>query len=384
MRTGVAGTAGLGVAFVILWNSGFIGAEYGLPYAGTFTLLFWRYVALTVILLGFLLARGQALWPGLPAVCSAGFVGVLAHGCWLSFVLLSLDMGVPAGIIALVVALQPLATGAFSGMATGERTDFRQWLGLLTGFCGVAIAVGGSLAGPGSVPVMGYVLPVGSVVAITVASLFQRRQDQASRALPLPIALLYQSAATALVLLPAALAVEGLAADWQPPFILTMSWLVLGVSLGAYGAMWLLLARLDATRVASLFYLGPPVTMLMAWLAFGDPVYATDLAGFWAKFVLVKASLETGAYLIAATALVVGLLTIFSMTKIWGEAFWKPHPDGDAAAEGGPNAAERRLLLALIAFLSTVAFARFAERRLRRSDPEERADVDAQRRDDPA
>lgn len=50
------------------------------------------------------------------------------------------------------------------------------------------------------------------------------------------------------------------------------------------------------------------------------------LSGFWAKLTLVRAGLETGQYLIVAAALGVSLLTLFSMTKIWGETFWKTSP----------------------------------------------------------
>lgn len=274
-------TFGLSLAFVLLWNSGFIGAEYGLPYTGPFTLLFWRYLVLAAVLLLYLGLRGRARWPGSLAVAHAAFVGVMAHGVWLGCVLLALERGVPAGIVALVVALQPLVTGAFSGPVVGERTNRYQWLGLVLGFCGVAIAVGARLDIADAASVFGYLIPFGSVVAITAASLLQRRLETGGRAhrLPVDVALFYQSLATALVAAVPALVAEQVATQWEPTFLATMLWLILGVSLGAYGVMWLLLARLDATRVASLFYLGPPVTMLMAWVAFGDTLRASDVMG---------------------------------------------------------------------------------------------------------
>jgi drug/metabolite transporter (DMT)-like permease len=269
----------MALAFVLLWNSGFIGAEYGLPYAGPFTLLFWRYLALTTVLLLYLLFRGRALWRGLPAAAHASFVGVLAHGVWLGCVLVALARGVPAGIVALVVALQPLTTGAFSGLAVGERTNRYQWLGLVMGFCGVAISIGARLESDDTASAFGYLVPFGSVVAITAASLLQRRQETTGRTLPLDVTLYYQSLATTIAFAVPALFVERLATEWTVPFLATMAWLILAVSLGAYGLMWLLLARIDATRVASLFYFGPPVTMVMAWIAFGDVLWITDVIG---------------------------------------------------------------------------------------------------------
>lgn len=277
----VGGLLGLELLFVLLWNSGFIGAEYGLPYTGPWTLLLWRYAALSVLLGLWLVASGRWAWPGRRAVGHTAVVGVLAHGVWLGCVLVAIDMAVPVGIIALVTALQPLLTGALSGLVVGERTGARQWLGLILGFCGVAIAVGARMTLDAETPALGYLLPFGSVVGITVASLLQRRwaRHGIRAALPLDITLFLQSVATTLAVLLPAWWIEAFATQWTMPFVATMAWLVIAVSLGAYWAMWQLLARQEATRVASLFYLSPPVTMLMAWVAFGDKVIATDLLG---------------------------------------------------------------------------------------------------------
>jgi len=272
---------GLELLFVFLWNSGFIGAEYGLPYAGPWSLLFWRYLAVTGILTLWLVGRRRLVWPGWRMAGHTAVVGALAHAVWLGCVLVALDLGVPAGIVALVTALQPLLTGALSGPVLGERTDARQWLGLALGFVGVVVAVGARLSADAATPALGYLIPFGSVVAITIASLMQRRwaRLEASADLPLDAALFYQSAAATLALLPLAWGAEGFAAEPAPPFLATMAWLIVAVSLGAYWAMWRLLHRDDATRVASLFYLSPPVTMLMAWAAFGDVVIVTDGVG---------------------------------------------------------------------------------------------------------
>ncbi len=275
------------VGFVLLWNSGFIGAEYGLPYAGPFSLLFWRYLILTLLLLGYLAVRNRLAWKGWHAVSRQMVIGVLSHGVWLGCVLLALDYHVPAGIIALVVALQPLATGAFSGLATGEKAQAKQWIGLCIGFLGVGITVSLRIDYQSSASLFGHLIPLGSVIAITLASLLQRRMDLQGETVHMAVdlRLLYQSAATALVLLPPAWFAESLAASWQPPFVYTMLWLIGAVSLGAYALMWLLLKRMDAIRVASLFYLGPPVTMVMAWLAFGNVLLVSDVVGMIIVFI---------------------------------------------------------------------------------------------------
>lgn len=271
----------LGLLFVLLWNSGFIGAEYGLQYSAPFTLLFWRYAILSAILLLYLSFSGRLRWPGLAMIKHASLTGILAHGIWLSCTLLALEQQVPAGIVALITALQPLLTAAFSGLAVGEESSLRQWMGLLLGFFGVVIAIGARLTINNTTPAFAYLLPFASVAGITIASLLQRRHTilMPLAHLDLDTTLFYQSLATMLALAFPAVLGEGLATQWTQPFLATMLWLVVAVSFGAYGIMWLLLQRMDATRVASLFYFSPPVTMVMAWLAFGDSIRKTDLLG---------------------------------------------------------------------------------------------------------
>lgn len=266
---------------MLLWNSGFIAAEFAVPHAPAFTLLFWRYLALSIILALWLAARGRLRWPGRgPAVHAMG-VGVLSHGVWLACVILALQAGIPAGIVALVVALQPLATGALSGQMTGERTPARRWFGLGLGFAGVCLVLIRRIEFDDWHSVFGYLIPLVSVIAITLASLLQRRVElhAPGRVLPGDLSLFYQSLATLLAMVLPAWWLEGFATQWNVALLGSLAWLVLGVSLGAYALMWQLIARIDATRVASLFYFGPPVTMLMAWLAFGDRLLLTDLLG---------------------------------------------------------------------------------------------------------
>ncbi len=273
--------------FVLLWNSGFIGAEYALPYTGPFTLIFLRYLALTLLIALYLFIRKRLKWVGFRVASLNMLIGFLAHGVWLTCVLLALDNEVPAGIVALVVALQPLTTGALSGYFTKEDTNSYQWWGLLLGFTGVVITVAFRIDFSNYNSIFGYLIPLGSVIGITLATLIQRRMEinNEKEKLPLDQALFYQSLATMLALAIPAIFVENLTAEWVPEFTFAMIWLILAVSLGAYGLMWRLIERIDATRVASLFYLGPPITMFMAWLAFGDIIKFTDIVGLGVVFL---------------------------------------------------------------------------------------------------
>ncbi|HKL21696.1 MAG TPA: DMT family transporter, partial [Tichowtungia sp.] len=261
----------LEILFICLWNSGFIGAEYGLPYAGVFTQLFWRYAALALLLFLYLLVTKRLRWPGWPAAAPVFFVGILAHAAWLSCSLLSIEYGVPAGVVALVVALQPLLTGALSGKVAGEPTPIHRWIGMGIGFAGVTLAVLARVNLNDSTSLFFHFIPLGAVAAMTAATLIQRRIEliRHDKVLPLDVSLFYQCLASAAVLLLPAVCFEKLHTDWQPEFFGSLLWLIGAVSLCAYSLMFDLIKRIDATRLSSLFFLGPPITMLMGWAFFG-------------------------------------------------------------------------------------------------------------------
>lgn len=220
-------------------------------------------------------------WPGFSIAIPTFIIGILAHGVWQGCVFFSLQYGVPAGIVAIVVALQPMTTGALSGLMVGEPTPLHRWFGLLIGFFGVVIAVSARIDHSDAQSVFFYLIPFGSVLAMTIAGLLQRRLEVYNQApqMPVSLTLFYQSLATAIAVTIPAIFFESLNTQWNLKFVGAMLWLIIALSFVAYAFMWRLIARMDATRVASLFYLGPPVTMVMAWVVFGDKLQLTDMLG---------------------------------------------------------------------------------------------------------
>ncbi|MBB4285039.1 EamA family transporter [Roseospira goensis] len=270
----------LGALFVILWSSGFVGAKYGLDHAGTFTILFWRYVVVVVVLAALVTLAGQWRWFRLAKrdLARHAVVGALAHAGWLAPVLGSIELGLSAGLAAFITALQPLLTGSLSARMTGEQVSRREWVGLVLGLVAVAIVIGDGISLGGSVAA--HLLPFLAVLAITVASLLDRGAtvDGEERP-PILFVTFLHGLASVVVLGPLAVGLEGLAADWNGQFIFAVVWLALVVSLAAYAVMFMLLRRMPASRVASLTYLSPPVTMVMAWFAFGETLTPEGLFG---------------------------------------------------------------------------------------------------------
>jgi drug/metabolite transporter (DMT)-like permease len=248
---------------VVMWSSGFIGAELGTQFAPSDTLLGWRYVVATVLLVAWVTIRGvrpnRHTWPRL------GVVGVLSQCLYLGGVVTGVAMGVPAGTAALVAALQPLVVAVGSGPLLGEPTSPRQRLGLGLGVLGVALVVSSDL-GAGAAGVHAYALVVGGMLALSAGTLLERRLRLT---VPLVESLTVQTA-TAAVFFVAVAAFNGhLAPPAEQGFWWSVAWTVGLSAFGGYGSYLLVLRRSGATRVSTLLFLTPPVTALWAFLMFG-------------------------------------------------------------------------------------------------------------------
>jgi drug/metabolite transporter (DMT)-like permease len=215
-------------------------------------------------------------------------VGALAHAGWLAPVLGAIDLGLSAGLAAFITALQPIITGAFSARMTGENVSRQKWAGLVLGLVAVVIGSGISLGGS----VLAHVLPFLAVISITIASLIDRRATLSDeKAAPILLVTFLHCMASLLVLAPGAVGFEGLQAVWNGNLVFAVVWLALVVSLAAHGLMFVLLRKLPAAKVARLTYLFPPVTMIMAWLMFGEVLSTTGLIGLGITAVSVGLTL---------------------------------------------------------------------------------------------
>lgn len=271
---------GLELLFVVLWSSGFIGAKYGLPYAGPFTLLLIRYVIVAGLLGGWLWTRGKFQFSSRPAIARAALIGVLAHAVWLSAALGGIALGVSPWIVALITALQPMLTSVLSGPILGELILPVQWWGTSIGLVGVVLVVITKLEGAAGGSPWGYLLPFVAAASMTLSTLYQRHlnSNQTAR-LPIVQSLFVQAVTSAIALCPLAVLIEGVSVQWTGQFIFALAWLVIMLSIGSYGLMLKLLEHRTAARVASLMYLTPPTTLVLGSLLFGDSITWVDALG---------------------------------------------------------------------------------------------------------
>ena len=269
------------VLFVGLWSTGFIGAKLGLPYAEPFTFLLLRFLIVVVLLVGAAQVV-RAPWPRTwTEVRHGAIAGLLIHGVYLGGVFAAIDHGVPAGIAALIVGLQPLLTAIASGPYLGESISPRQWLGVLIGLIGVTLVVSEKLSfDMGALTGVGFA--VAALLGITVGTLYQKRHGGGMN---LFTGSAVQFAAAALFMLIAAVAFETMKVEWTGEFVFALGWLVVVLSLGAISLLYLLIRRGAAAKVASLFYLVPPVTAVMAFVLFGETLGPMAIAGMAAAVV---------------------------------------------------------------------------------------------------
>ena len=261
--------------FVFLWSTGFIGARYGLPHAEPMTFLSLRFV-IVLALLGLIIAWRPAAWPRAPRMYGhLAVTGMLMHSSYLGGVFSAIHGGLSAGLAALIVGTQPLLTAALSGPLLGERVVLRQWLGFLLGFVGLALVLSKSFA-QGVLPPTAVAWAVFGLAGITCGTLYQKKHVVD---VDLWRGSLVQFAAALVPCGLYALAFESRVIDWTPSFVFALGWLCVVLSIGAIGVLWVLIRKGAAARVASLFYLVPPVTAFEAWLVFGERLTAMQVAG---------------------------------------------------------------------------------------------------------
>jgi drug/metabolite transporter (DMT)-like permease len=254
--------------FVFLWSSGFIVAKFGLPYAPPLTFLVLRFVGVVVVLLPIVMLM-RAPWP-VGRGWHIALAGVLVQAGYLGSVWSAIQLGMPAGVVALIVGLQPILT-AFAAPMIGESVRGRQWIGLLFGLCGVALVVANKISMIGlsweSIALGGL-----GLMSITIGTLYQKRFCPS---FDLRTGTIIQFAASVVVLVPFAVVFENFdpmfsTVQWTPRFVWALIWSVFAISIVAIFLLFALIRKSAATQVTTLLYLTPPTTAVMAWLMFGE------------------------------------------------------------------------------------------------------------------
>ncbi|MFC0335973.1 Threonine/homoserine efflux transporter RhtA [Kushneria avicenniae] len=265
------------LAFVGIWSTGFIAARLVAPWSDPLTFLCYRFL-LSALVFAMIARAVGASWPrGRAEWTRALLVGILLQSFYLGGVFWAVDRGLPAGVAALVVGLQPLATTLLAISMLNERPDVRQWLGVLIGLVGtVLVLLPGMNTDFGKVDPMPLAAVLIAMLSITLGTIWQKR---AGPGLDLRTNAAIQFIGALVVTLPVAMATESMRFDlvWQA--WMGLLWSVFGLSVGAISLLLVMIRRGSVSSVASLFYLVPPVVALLSWLLFDETLTLLQAGG---------------------------------------------------------------------------------------------------------
>jgi len=264
--------------FVFLWSTGFIGVKYGIPYSPPFYFIAIRMAIASLLLfiaISFL-RRSQPLtrsilWP-------STLIGLTLHGAYLGGCFFAVSRGMPAGVAALIVSLQPVLVSLFAAKYLNEPLKARAVSGLILGLAGLFVVVIPriNMTGDNAISSVAVAASVIGLLGGTSGTILQKKYGGA---IPTLAGTSIQYAATALVLLVLALLFEEPNITWSPDFIGAMTWLVLALSFGAILLLFFLLSHGSAASVSSLYYLVPAVTAIMAFFMFDEHISVLSLIG---------------------------------------------------------------------------------------------------------
>jgi drug/metabolite transporter (DMT)-like permease len=253
--------------FVFLWSTGFIAAKYALPFIEPFYLLFIR-MAITVAVFMLLCVLFQVERLSARQAGHQMVTGFLVHGAYLGGVFAAIKWGMPAGVTAIVVGVQPVLTACLGWCYLGERLRPKQWLGLGLGLAGVVTV----LLSTGQKEDIFLTWPavlaaIAALVGISLGTLYQKRFGTGTNFLAGSV---WQYVSVALLMAALTWVFEVQEVVWDIHLILALAWLVFGLSVSAILLLMYMIREGEASKVASYFYLVPPLASIEAWLLFGE------------------------------------------------------------------------------------------------------------------
>ena len=212
--------------FVLLWSTGFIGARYGMPYIEPLTFLAVR-MAFAVLIMAAIALFAGARRPNANEVGHSLVAGSLVHGLGLGGVFTAISQGIPAGISALIVGLQPIVTSTLANRFMGEKVTRPQWIGLALGLVGVWLVLHDrSIVLAGSV--LGWIASFLSLIGLTLGTLYQKRY---CGGIDWRSGNLVQYVGAGVLFTLGAFAFETREIHWTGELILALTWLVLVLSI---------------------------------------------------------------------------------------------------------------------------------------------------------
>src|SRR3954468_14625964 len=259
--------------FVLLWSTGFVATKYVVHNADPLTYLAIR-MTVVAVLMAIVALVARPRWPDRAGIAHSIVAGILVHGFYLGGTAIAIAHSIPAGLSALIPGLQPILTSTLANRWLGERVTPLQWGGLLLGLAGVVLILHDRpMSGEAG---WGWFASGVSLVSITLGTLYQRRF---CNGIDWRAGNLVQYIAVTMFFATGAWLFETNVVHWTSEFVLSLAWLAVVLSIGSIGLLYWLIRRSAATSVASLFYLVPAVTAVMAYVLFDERLDTVSILG---------------------------------------------------------------------------------------------------------
>ena len=260
--------------FIILWASAFVTSKAIVDDSSPFAALSFRFGLVSLGFFIFCIFTNSKIILSFNDFIKASIIGICFHGLYLGGVFYAISENLSVGITAIIVSLQPILTAIFAGPFLKELVTWKQWVGIMLGFFGTLLVIGMDIGE--SIPIIGLIASLIGLTAITSGTLLQRK---IGGNIPLATSNLYQAFSAFIFLLMITFLFEKSFINFSLNFILSMSWQVIFVSFGAFTILQYLINTGTASRTATLFFLVPPVSVVMAWLFLNEKMTILDIGG---------------------------------------------------------------------------------------------------------
>ena len=261
--------------FILLWSSAFITTKPIIDNSDPFAALAFRFFFVATGFYLFSLYLKQSIIVDIKNIIESLFSGVLFHGLYLGGVFFSISIGMPTGIAALIVTLQPVLTNILSGPILDEKITLKQWAGVFLGFIGTVLVLGLDIGS--DIPLLGLTATIVALLSITASTLWQKKL---SKNLPLSVSNFYQALGGCLFHILIIIFFVEPYINFNKTFIISMSHQIFLVSFGAFTILMYLIKKNSASKTVSIFFLIPTTSAIMAWFFLNENLTNLDIIGF--------------------------------------------------------------------------------------------------------
>ena len=261
--------------FVILWSSAFITTKPITDNSDPFSALAFRFLLVAFGFFVYAVYKKEKIIVKKKFLFEALSTGILFHGIYLGGVFFSVSKGLPTGVVALIVTLQPILTNILASPILNEKISLKQWIGVILGFLGAFLVLGFDIGA--SLPIIGVLSAFIALISVTSATLWQKKL---SNNLPLSVSNMYQAIGGCLFNILLIFTIGKPFINFSSTFLIAISHQIFLISFGAFTILMYLIKRNSASKTVTLFFLVPPTTALMAFLFLNEKLNYIDLFGF--------------------------------------------------------------------------------------------------------